>query len=129
MPVSFLLRRTLIIAGAAAITMTGVAPAFAQTMPNKPYSQWTKEEDAAYSKVMIPAAGHECKDVRGLNSNDATGSHLLNACLFAYFVLHLPKDYPRRQALMTSANAEYKTGAAGGKTPIDDMMAQLNAGG
>ncbi len=129
MSVSSLLRRTLIIAGSAAFCLASAAPSFAQTMPAKPYSQWTKEEDQAYSKVMIPAAGHECKDVRGLSSSDSTGAHLLNACLFAYFVLHLPKDHPKRAALTTAANAEYKAGAAGGKTPIDDMMAQLNAGG
>ena len=104
------MNRMILVVGAVLATFSSLA--VAQTMPQKPFSQWTQAEQQALAASLKAKSDRDCNQyVAAAQGGSQRATYEAAACMYGTFFLGVPADYPNReqykqQFYQNSANAK-----------------------
>jgi len=95
-----------------------VMAADAQIFPG-PYSSWSAEQKAQAAQSLTQSSIAACQNYINEATTSKGAQFEALACEAAYFVNHVPPDYPSYDLMKSSAINAYKSAQAAGANPPD----------
>ena len=99
----------------AMLTPWADAQAGAQVIPG-PYSSWTDQQKIDAANLLKQGSNAACQDYISRAPQSQRAAYEAAACIGAYYVNHLPEDYPNLDEIKADAIKAYENAKALGST-------------